>query len=325
MECHPHVEPVRPHPGPRVAGETALPGSQLDASLRNRIAAELLATDPVEAESIVDAIPSPRTSRTGLTSGWPRPCRSRSEIGGAGCWSAPRSRSRRRRATGAGPTRTGGCSSWPGSPAAGWISERSRRHAHGSAKGWRRSRRSLRLSVTFPDFLATAARLETDRVLSLISDLGNARRRRCYVVIAEALADEHPAEAERVFQLIDDSSDVPFSEHKNEIALGFAGPWRRTDPERARRLIAALKTPREQACALGPGGARPGRPGQDGRALGPGRVDPVDRWSERPSRQRRSSSTARSASPESRRVRSCRSSRRWRRNAWKRFSGRRSP
>jgi hypothetical protein len=71
----------------------------------------------------------------------------------------------------------------------------------------------------------------------------------CYVLLAEALADEHPAEAERLFQLIDDSSDVRFSEHKNEIALRLCRPMAKTDPERARRLIAALKTPREQACA----------------------------------------------------------------------------
>src|SRR5262249_38149524 len=46
-----------------------------------------------------------------------------------------------------------------------------------------------------PDFLPTAARLETDRVLSLIRDLGAARRRRtCYVAIAKALANERPAE-----------------------------------------------------------------------------------------------------------------------------------
>ncbi len=99
-----------------------------------------------------------------------------------------------------------------------------------------------------PDSLPTAARLELDRVLSLIRDLSNARRRHCYVAITEALASEHPAEAERVFQLIDDRSDAPSYEHKNEIALRLCRPLAKTDPERARRLIAGLKIPREQAC-----------------------------------------------------------------------------
>ncbi len=55
----------------------------------------------------------------------------------------------------------------------------------------------------------------------------------------------------------------------------------KTDPERARRLIAGLKEPARASLRLGLPGARSGRPGQAGRALGPGRVDPVDRSSAR--------------------------------------------
>jgi len=85
-------------------------------------------------------------------------------------------------------------------------------------------------------------------VLSLIRDLGDAGRRRCYVAIAEALAGERPAEAERVFQLINDSSDVSAFERKDEVILRLCRPMATTDPERARRLIAGLKSPRMQAC-----------------------------------------------------------------------------
>ena len=55
----------------------------------------------------------------------------------------------------------------------------------------------------------------------------------------------------------------------------------KTDPERARRIIAGLKDAPRAGLRLGTAGARPGRPGQAGRALGPGRVDPVDRSSGR--------------------------------------------
>ena len=121
-------------------------------------------------------------------------------------------------------------------------------------------------------------------MLSLIRDLSNARRRICYVAIAEALANDHPAEAERVFQLIDDRSDVPPFQRKNRnrpAALPAHGEDRSGASATAHRR--AESTPRA-SLRLGHPGARSGRPGQAGRALGPGRVDPVDRSSGRSAR-----------------------------------------
>ncbi len=220
----------------------------LEAGLRYRIAAELLATDPVEAESIVDAIASPRHRALGYV--WLAEALPVTE------------RNRRRGLLEHATVHVQA----PADDDRGSDPHRRLFELARVASGWLDLgevdkarpliREGLEKVAALPparryerDFLSTAARLETDRVLSLIQDLGNARRRSCYIVIAEALADDHPAEAERVFQLIDDSSDVPAFEHKNEIALRLCRPMARTDPERARRLIAGLKAPRQQACA----------------------------------------------------------------------------
>ncbi len=186
----------------------------LDASLRYRIAAELLATDPVEAESIVAAIASPRGRALGYV--WLAEAMPATE------------RDRRRglleRATVQVQAPSGdGRGSDPhrrlfelARVAGGWLDlgevEKARQLIH---EGLEQVAALPPLQRYVPNFLPTAARMETDRVLSLISDLGNARRRSCYVAIVEALAIDHPAEAERVFQLIDDSSDVPCGESKN--------------------------------------------------------------------------------------------------------------
>lgn len=92
------------------------------------------------------------------------------------------------------------------------------------------------------DFLSTAAHIEPERVLSLIRDFSNARRRSSYAAVAESLANEHPAEAERVFQLIDDSTRT-FGEDRTQIAPRLCRRLAKTDPERARRIIAGLKMP----------------------------------------------------------------------------------
>ena len=98
-------------------------------------------------------------------------------------------------------------------------------------------------------FLAAAAGLETDRVVALIRDHSSPRLRRDYYIeVAESLASAHPAEAERVFQLVDDSSEAAYN-RKDTIALRLCTRMAKTDPERARRLIAGLKNSREQACA----------------------------------------------------------------------------
>jgi hypothetical protein len=99
------------------------------------------------------------------------------------------------------------------------------------------------------DFLSTAARVEPERVLSIVREFSDARRWVCYAEIAQSLAIEHPAEAERVFHLIDDSPPRPFAETKARIALRICKRLAATDPEAARRIIAWLKLPQEQACA----------------------------------------------------------------------------
>lgn len=220
----------------------------LDASLRYHIAGELLGTDPVEAESIAAAIDSPRSRALGYA--WLAAALPDSE--------RDRKRGLLERATVQvrAPRDAG-----PGADPRGRLFELAR-----VAGGWLDLgevekarpliREGLDMVAALPparrnvlDFLPVAARLETDRVLSLIRDLSPTRVRRCHVAIAEALAGEHPAEAERVLRLIDDSSDAPFGERRNEVILRLCRPMAQADPDRARRLIAGLKQPREQACA----------------------------------------------------------------------------
>ena len=98
-------------------------------------------------------------------------------------------------------------------------------------------------------FLATAARIEPDRVLSLIGNVSSAADRQTYYArIAESLAIEHPAEAERVFQLTDDSPRTPM-QVRSRIALQLRLCRRlaKSDPPRARRIIAGIQKPRDQA------------------------------------------------------------------------------
>jgi hypothetical protein len=98
------------------------------------------------------------------------------------------------------------------------------------------------------DFLSPAARIEPERVLSLIRNENSANRRRSYYIkVAESLASEHAAEAERVFQLIEDSSNASPYENRSQIALRICRRLSKTDPERARKIIGGLKTPQEQA------------------------------------------------------------------------------
>jgi hypothetical protein len=98
-------------------------------------------------------------------------------------------------------------------------------------------------------FLATAARVEPDRVLALIRNVSSAPDRQTnYARIAESLAIEHPAEAERVFELTDDSPRTPM-QVRSRIALQLRLCRRlaKSDPPRARRIIAGMQMPRDQA------------------------------------------------------------------------------
>ncbi len=124
-------------------------------------------------------------------------------------------------------------------------------------------------------FLATAARLEPDRVLSLIRNVSSAADRQTYYArIAESLAIGHPAEAERVFQLTDLSPRTPI-QARSRIALQLRLCRRlaKSDPAGARRIIAGMQTSRDQALGWALTGARPGRSRQASRKRGPGRVN----------------------------------------------------
>jgi hypothetical protein len=99
-------------------------------------------------------------------------------------------------------------------------------------------------------FLSTAARVEPDRVLSLIGNLTSAAQRRSYYArIAEGLAYEHPAEAEHVFQQ-SDASPRTMLQNKSRTALQLRLCLRlaTSDPVRARRIIAGIEMPQDQAC-----------------------------------------------------------------------------
>jgi hypothetical protein len=218
----------------------------LEPSLRSMVAVELIATDPVESESIVASIALPADQVYGywrLAAALP-----------------PAERDRKRallaRATVQVHAPAGG-----GNGARPWnrLAQLAR-----VARGWldlgdvERARplideglkmlAGLPLEEQYqPNFLPTAARLELDPVLSVIRDLSKPRRRDCYVAIAAALASERPAEAERVFRLVDDAVPNP-AMSRSHIALWLCGPMARVDSKQAERLIAELKTPGEEAC-----------------------------------------------------------------------------
>ena len=220
-----------------------------DAVLRFRIAAALSGTDPVEAESIVAAIANPALRARGYV--W---------LAEAVPAAEPRSRPPRllERATVQANAPAGGGA---GADIRDRLNELTR-----VAGGWLDLgdvekarpliREGLKLIEALPPadrnhrgFLPAAARVELDPVLSLLRDMSSARRRSCYVAIAPALAREHPAEAERVFGLIDDLPNAPSQERKSDVALRLCLAMAKTDPERAKRLLAVLKSPREQAIA----------------------------------------------------------------------------
>ncbi len=216
-----------------------------------------------------------------VTSGWPPPCRlrRRSEANAAGV----------RHAT--SPRGCGGCGTTArarvyelGQIADSWLNlgevEKGRElllEAFQLLEAIPPPRRSLNRT-----FLATAARIDLERVLSLIKDATTpANRQSCLVVVAASLANEHPAEAERVFRLfVNGASDPRLSRQKSMLILHLCHRMAKVDPERARRILAGLNDPAEQSCAwalLAIGLADRDKPA----ALGPERVDPDHRSSPR--------------------------------------------
>jgi hypothetical protein len=222
------------------------PGAE--AAIRTTVATELLSADPKEAESIVNAIASPMSrawAYVRLAEALPDQERARKR----GFLELATVQVR--------PPGSGGDEgdrhnrlAKLGQVAEGWLNV----GEVDKARPLIREGLELFAALTEPEryhvrFLATAARIEPDRVLSLIRDLSSAgRRRSCYAAVAESLANEHPAEAERVFQLIIDESSRVSGENRNQIALRLCWRLAKTDPERARRIITGLKTPQDQAC-----------------------------------------------------------------------------
>ena len=178
-----------------------LPNVDLDAAVRYRIAVELFAEDPVAAESVVAAIPAASNRCYGyirLADSLPAVERDRKRglldkamvevkapLGAEG---------------GAGPRRR---LAELASVARAWLDLGDVDQARPLI------REGLKLIEALPPgdridivFLPVAARLELDPVFALLRDQNDQRRRFCYIAIAEAIAGERPADAERVFQLV---------------------------------------------------------------------------------------------------------------------------
>jgi hypothetical protein len=222
-----------------------LQNASADASIRNMVATELLGADPQESEAVVSAIASPELRALAyvwLNDALPE---------------ADRDRKRRFMELATVQARkpaVDGGDRWErfallGRVAGGWL------NLGETEKARPLIREGFELIAALPknqrlntDFLSPAARIEPDRVLSLIRNESSASRRRSeYAAVAESLAREHPAQAERVFQLIDDSAPALSLRSKFQLALRICRRLSNTDPERARRIIVGLKTPQEQA------------------------------------------------------------------------------
>ncbi len=102
-------------------------------------------------------------------------------------------------------------------------------------------------------FLATAARIDLESVDiphqglrqdRLIAD--SRPRRSCQI----PPANEHPAEAERVFRLYEnEASDPRFASQKTMLVLHLCHRMAKVDPERAKRIRPVRMHPAEKACA----------------------------------------------------------------------------
>ncbi len=216
-----------------------------NAAIRTRVAIERLATDPGEAELIVDAIAQPAQrswAYATLAAALP---------------TGDRDRKRRYLETASVQLKAADV---------GEANSIDRLHKLTTlAEGWLnlgevdKARPLIRTGLELvpklripwrsdTHFLATAARTDAERVLSLVKDFSDVDRRALYVAIAESLAIEHPAEAERGFGLVDDSTEVFLGDDRDHVALRLCRRLAKSDPELARRMIAGMKTPGKQAC-----------------------------------------------------------------------------
>jgi hypothetical protein len=218
----------------------------MESSIRKMVAATNLATDPVAAESLVRAMPNPKDREWAYV-----------ELAAA-LPDDQRALKRKFLEVAAAETHA---------PLLGARNPESRRAELGRlARAWLDLgeveqarplvREGLETLVVLPKiqqfddrFLATAARIEPDRVLSLIGKLSSAAERQTYYArIAESLAIEHPAEAERVFQLTDPSPRTPIQvATRIALQLRLCRRLAKSDPPRAHRIIAGMQMPQDQA------------------------------------------------------------------------------
>ncbi len=218
----------------------------MESSIRKMVATEILATDPVAAESIVKEMPDPKNREWAyveLASALPDDQRALKrkflELATAEAHApllAARVPESRRVEL--------------GRLARAWLDLGEVEPARPLVREGLETVPVLPKIQQFDDrFLATAARIEPIRVLSLIGNVTSATDRQAYYSrIAESLAIEHPAEAERVFQLINDSPRTPM-QVRSRIALQLRLCRRlaKSDPPQARRIIARMQMPRDQA------------------------------------------------------------------------------
>jgi hypothetical protein len=219
-------------------------------SLRLTVAAKLFAANPVESESIVEAISTPVDRGLGyvrLAAALPASGRDRKRR-----FMDLASRQLRAPEVGGGNAAPPGPIFVLGELAGSWLDLGEVEKARALLS------EGFKIVEALPpprrylaeNFLATAARIDLDRVLSLVKEITTPyRRQSCLAAIAETLANERPDEAERVFQLLDDRLAAPPLGHKTNVALRLCLRMAKTDPERVRRIIAGLNTPGDQACA----------------------------------------------------------------------------
>ncbi len=99
-------------------------------------------------------------------------------------------------------------------------------------------------------FLAKLARVEPDKAMSLIESVRQpATRLLAYAEAANALAIEHPGQAERYYDRLENANRPNFHARKSFVAMQLCRAMARSDAPRARRIAAALETREERACA----------------------------------------------------------------------------
>jgi hypothetical protein len=221
-----------------------MPGA--DASLRSRIAVQLLPTDPIEAESLVGAIADARERAAGyqsLAAALPAAERARKRafldhaavavLAPAEPGKAPDPRVRLNQL---------------GRLAGAWLNFGELEKARPLVE------QGLKELAALPpaqrdasSLLSAAARLQPDRVLALVRDLSGSRRLLCCSAIAEALVDQRSNQAEHAIELIEPPPNIA-SDPRWTLSLRLCWSVAKTDSERAKRAIARLGTPRLQAC-----------------------------------------------------------------------------